>query len=131
MVEKPQGKIDVRILSFLTSNMFLACILFALGQLLGWFHLNSQFVWGWWENRPIVALLIFSLPAGLCFWWGMQLAYAEMGEIWGPRFLIFCLSYHTFPVLTWYFLNESMFTVKTMVCVVLAFTIALIQLFWK
>jgi len=61
----------------------------------------------------------------------MRLAYAEMGEIWGPRFLIFALSYFTFPALTWYFLNESMFTAKTMTCVTLSFAIMGIQLFWK
>ena len=70
-------------------------------------------------------------PAALCFWYGMRLAYGEMEEVWGPRFLIFSLSYVTFPLLTWYFLNESMFTPKTMTCVALAFTIALIQLLWR
>ena len=76
-------------------------------------------------------LLIFSRPAGLGFWYGMQLAYEDMHEVWGPRFLIFALSYFTFPILTWYFLNESMFTAKTMICVSLSFVIMGIQLFWK
>jgi len=102
-----------------------------VGQGFGWFHLNSQFVWKWWEGRPLLPLIMFSLPAGLCFWYGVQLAYAEMNEIWGPRFLIFALSYVTFPILTWYFLHESMFTTKTMICVSLSFIIMAIQLFWK
>jgi len=114
-----------------TFKLLFACLLFAVGQGFGWFHLNSQFVWEWWKDRPFAALFAFSLPAGLCFWLGMKIAYAEMGEVWGPRFLIFCLSYLTFPVLTWYYLNESMFTPKTMVCVTLAFAIALIQLLWR
>jgi hypothetical protein len=37
----------------------------------------------------------------------------------------------TFPFLTWYFLNESMFTTKTMLCVLLSAIIVGIQLFWK
>ena len=111
--------------------MFWACVLFTMGQLFGFFHLNSQFIWEWWNGRPFIALFVFSIPAGLCFWLGMNLAYAEMGEVWSPRFLIFSFSYLTFPMLTWYFLNESMFTLKTMVCVALAFTIALIQLLWR
>mgnify|MGYP003662087353 FL=1 len=114
-----------------TSKMLLACSLFALGQTFGWFQLNSQFVWEWWKDRPILATLLYSIPAGLCFWAGVKIAYEEMGEVWGPRFLIFCLSYLTFPILTWYFLNESMFTSKTMVCVLLSFVIVAIQLFWK
>jgi len=109
----------------------MACVLFLIGQGFGWFHLNSQFVWKWWEDRPFLPIFIFTVPAALCFWYGMRLAYAEMGEIWGPRFLIFALSYFTFPALTWYFLNESMFTAKTMTCVTLSFAIMGIQLFWK
>ena len=120
-----------RRLSLLTSKLLMACALFAIGQTFGWFHLNSQFVWEWWKDKPFLALFAFSLPAGLCFWVGIQMAYAEMGEVWGPRFLIFALSYLTFPFLTWYFLQESMFTAKTMTCVALAFVIALIQLLWR
>jgi|TARA_R110002012_G_scaffold309646_2_gene516816 hypothetical protein len=114
-----------------TSNLLIACILFTIGQFFGWFHLNAQFVWDFWKGKPILTMMSFSLPGGLCFWYGIQLAYAEMEEVWGPRFLIFCLSYITFPFLTWYFLGESMFTAKTMTCVGLAFTIAMIQLFWR
>jgi len=33
--------------------------------------------------------------------------------------------------LTWWFLHESMFTAKTMACVVLSFMIVAIQLFWR
>ncbi len=114
-----------------TSNMIWACVLFTLGQALGWFHLNAQFVWEWWKPRPILALFAFSFPAGLCFWKGMQMAFEETGSVWGPRFLIFCASYITFPILTWYLLGESMFTAKTMTCVLLATMIALVQLFWR
>ena len=114
-----------------TSKILIVCLLFTVGQVFGWFHLNSQLVWEWWKDKPLLPIVLFTLPASLCFWYGMQLAYAEMGEIWGPRFLIFALSYLTFPFLTWYFLNESMFTIKTMICVGLAFIIALIQLLWR
>ena len=38
-----------------TSKILLACSLFAIGQTFGWFHLNSQFVWEWWKNKPFLA----------------------------------------------------------------------------
>jgi hypothetical protein len=41
------------------------------------------------------------------------------------------MSYLTFPLLTWWLLNESMFTMKTMLCVTLSFMIIAIQLGWK
>jgi hypothetical protein len=39
----------------------------------------------------------------------------------------FGISYLIFPALTWYFLNESMFTWKTMTCILLSFIILYIQ----
>jgi hypothetical protein len=115
----------------MTHKLFLACLLFAAGQTMGWFQLNSQFAWEWWKDKPLTSVLLYSIPTGICFWYGIRIAYEEMGEVWGPRFLIFSMSYLTFPILTWYFLNESMFTTKTMVCVLLSFVIVAIQLFWK
>ena len=55
----------------------------------------------------------------------------EMNELWGQRYLIFGMSYLTFPILTWHFMNESMFTTKTLLCTFLAFVIVGIQFFWK
>ncbi len=115
----------------ISAKMVLACSLFALGQMLAWFQINSQFVWDWWADKPILTVAIYSIPASLCFWYGVRIAYSEMNEIWGPRFLIFGLSYVTFPFLTWYFLHESPFTPRTMMCVLLSFVIIGIQLLWR
>jgi len=115
----------------ISSKLILAMSLFALGQTLAWFQINSQFVWEWWKQHPIVAVIVYGLPTGLCFLYGVKFAYEEMGQVWGPRFLIFSMSYLTFPILTWYFLNESMFTTKTMICVFLSMLIVGVQLFWR
>ena len=132
MADKPNTKSAPRRSSLPTSNLLFACTLFAIGQTLGWFQLNSQFVWEWWSNKPLLSAIVFSIPTGICFWYGVKIAYEEMGQVvWGPRFLIFSMSYFTFPLLTYHFLNESMFTVKTMICVILSFAIVGIQLFWK
>ena len=113
------------------SKILLACLFFAVAQMMAWFQLYSQFVWEWWIDRPITSVLTFGIPAGLCFWYGTNIAVNAMGEAWGPRLLIFGMSYLTFPLLTWWLLNESMFTLKTMLCILLSFTIVSIQLFWK
>lgn len=116
----------------ISSGLFWACCLFTLGQVMAWFQNNSQFVWEWWAERPFVTVAIFSIPTGLCFWFGVKLAYEAMGQVvWGPRFVMFALSYLTFPLLTWKFLGESMFTPKTMICVFLSMLIIGVQLFWK
>ncbi len=112
-------------------NIFVGCLLFILGQTLVWFQLNSQFVWDWWKDKPIPAIIFFSIPASFCFWYGVRMVVGEMNELWGPRLLIFGMSYLTFPLLTWYYMNESMFTPKTMICVLLSFAIIAVQLFWR
>jgi hypothetical protein len=115
----------------ISSKLWIALSLFALGQTLAWFQINSQFVWEWWREHPIFAVALYGIPTGLCFLYGVRFAYEEMGQVWGPRFLIFSMSYLTFPILTWYFLNESMFTTKTMICVFLSMLIVAVQLFWR
>lgn len=115
-----------------TSKLLIACALFAIGQSLAWFQINSQFVWEWWRQKPVLAVILYGIPTGLCFLYGVRIAYEEMGQqVWGPRFLIFAMSYLTFPLLTWHFLGESMFTMRTMICVFLSFLIVAVQLFWK
>jgi hypothetical protein len=106
-------------------------IFFCAGCTLSWFLNNSQFVWGWWKDKPLVAAGIYAIPAGMLYWYGTKYAYAGLGEVWGARFMAFSASYFVFPVLTYFLLKESMFTTKTMLCVGLSLCIVLIQLFWK
>ncbi len=112
-------------------NLLYACILYALGHTLNWFAMHCQFVWPWWKGRIILSALAFGVLGVLCFVYGTTHAYKAMGELWGPRFLGFAMSFFIFPVLTWHFMNESMFTLKTMLCVVLSVSILCIQIFWR
>lgn len=106
-------------------------VLFGLGHIFIWFQLYSHYVWTWWENKPIHAVLIFGIPASIFFWYGTKIAVDATSEAWSARMLGFGMSYLTFPALTWWLLEESMFTAKTMTCVLLSFLIIAIQVFWK
>ncbi len=119
--------------TIVNDNYFLimACLCMFGGQLCVWFGSNAQIVWNWWSDKPLLAAILFGIPASLFFWHGTKYGYAAMNELWGPRFLGFGMSYLTFPVLTYYLAHETMFTAKTMVCVLLSFTIMGIQIFWK
>ena len=111
--------------------MILACLCMFGGQFCVWFGTNSQVVWKWWADKPMLSAILFGIPATWFFWHGTKYGYIAMKELWGPRFLGFGMSYLTFPLLTWYLAHESMFTAKTMLCVMLSFTIMGIQIFWK
>ena len=112
-------------------KLAIACASKLVGQINVWFGTNSQLVWKWWSNKPMLAAVLFGVPATICFWYGTKYAFEAMNELWGPRFLGFGMSYVSFPILTWWLLNESMFTTKTMICVLLSFMIMAIQIFWK
>lgn len=115
----------------MTSKFLFACFLILLGHIVSWYATYSQFIWGWCKDNVILLPLIFSIPTGYLFTYGMRFAVQEMGEAWGPRLVGFGISYLVFPLLTYHYFNESMFTPKTIACVLLSFLIVAIQVFWK
>ncbi|MAH44448.1 hypothetical protein CMI37_01375 [Candidatus Pacearchaeota archaeon] len=115
----------------MNSKLLIPAVLFVTAQTLVWFQLYSHYIWKWWENKPIAAALIYGIPASICFWYGTKIAVDATEAAWTARLLGFGMSYLTFPLLTWWLLNESMLTSKTMLCVLLSFMIVGIQLFWK
>jgi len=88
---------------------------------------NLQFVDEFWKNKPILSNLLFGVPCGFFYWYGTKYFMLEVEELWTSRFIGFALSYLTFPIMTWYYLNESMFTQKTLICTFLAFLIMIVQ----
>ena len=108
----------------------LAIIIFIIGHTLTWFNINSQFAWEYWKDKPLLAAIIYSVPISLLFWYGAKLMFETHGA-WGARLVGFAASYATFPLLTFIFLNESIFQVKTFLCLLLSIGIIAIQIFWK
>ena len=111
-------------------EMVIGSLLFLAGQALVWMQTNSQLVWEWWKDKPITAALVYSVPITLAFWYGTRYAMQSTPELWTARFTAAVISYLTFPLMTWFYLGESMFTIKTMLCVLLAFMILIVQIFF-
>ena len=83
-----------------------------------------------YAGKSLIIALLLAVPTTLFAYFGTKFGYAALGEsAWSVRFFAFAISYLTFPVLTWWFLGESMFTVKTMLCVALSFMIIAIQIY--
>tara|TARA_B100000900_G_scaffold413966_1_gene439259 strand:+ start:3772 stop:4143 length:372 start_codon:yes stop_codon:yes gene_type:complete len=121
-----------KIIMFFSYEMILSICFFIAGHTMGWFAGNSQFVWEFWKDKPILATLVFGIPAGLLFWYGTKYCFeATGGELWSVRFIAAVFSYVTFPIMTWYFLGESIFTPKTMICIFLAMSILLVQMYYN
>ena len=114
-----------------STNIWAAIGCFIAGHVCVWFQLNSQFIWDWWKDKPLLAVSLYALPIGLSFWLGSKFMYQETEELWAGRFVGFAASYFVFPMLTWWLHHESPFTTKTIICVVLSIMIMLVQVFWK
>tara|TARA_R100001244_G_scaffold99880_1_gene74533 strand:- start:116 stop:460 length:345 start_codon:yes stop_codon:yes gene_type:complete len=113
------------------NNFALMFSLFAMGHTFIWFQNNSQLTWDFWNDKLLLAMSCFGLPALFCFWWATKIGYEEIKELWSVRMTAFGASYLMFPILTWVFLRESMFTTKTMICIALSLIIVLIQAYWR
>tara|TARA_R110000824_G_scaffold287986_2_gene476008 strand:+ start:312 stop:653 length:342 start_codon:yes stop_codon:yes gene_type:complete len=113
-------------MSYLWGTLF-----FTVGNILAWFQFNSQFVWPWWQNRPVLSNVIFAIPMGICFWYAVKNVVLASGELWTSKLVGFGVSNFVFAIMTYIFLKESIFTTKTMMCLFLASLIIVIQIFWK
>ena len=109
----------------------LAIGFYLVGNILAWFQFNSQFVWPWWKDKSLLSVLIYAIPMCLCFYYGTRILVTEYDSLWTARLGGFGLGIMIFSLLTYGFMGESVFTFKTMSCIVLSFAIVLIQLFYK
>ena len=106
-------------------------LLFLAAQTLAWYQLNSQFVWDYWEDKAILSSLIFSIPVALLFWYGTKNIYDYSEQLWTCRFLGFTSGIFVFSILTWIHLDESILTLKTLLCLLLSCAILAVQVFMK
>tara|TARA_Y100000356_G_C10995630_1_gene150663 strand:+ start:65 stop:403 length:339 start_codon:yes stop_codon:yes gene_type:complete len=111
-------------------NVLLGALFFFVGQIVGWFSMNSQFISDWWKDKPIAAAVLMGIPTSICFWYAYKIIMESTGSAWTARFIGSSMGLIVFPMLTWFLLGESMFTAKTMLCFFLAILIILIQLFY-
>ena len=90
-----------------------------------------QFIDGVSRAKALTLSIALAVPITLLAFNGSRLVYESLEDsAWAARFVGFGVSYLVFPILTWVFLDESMFTVKTMLCIALSCVIIGIQVFW-
>ena len=107
-----------------------AVSLFALAQLFAWFQLNSQYMWEWWRGKAFISALVWGIPCSMFFYYAWTTAADAAGSVWSARFIGSSVGIVIFPILTYVFLGETMFTAKTMVCFTLALLVVIIQIFF-
>ena len=108
--------------------VFITIVLFIINNILIWYQLNSQLVWDWAKGTKSMWLMsLMGIPISLLFWYATKWGYIGFGNLWSVRFLGFAASMMTFPIMTYFYLGETI-TIKTFITIVLAFIIMLLQL---
>ncbi|MEC7115608.1 MAG: hypothetical protein VXW76_03465 [Actinomycetota bacterium] len=110
-------------------NIVLGVGALILVHILVWLTTNLQLVDGWKDSGKIWCVIVgLAIPTSLVAAYATKMLYASLDSAWSIRFIGFGTSYLIFPVMTWLLLGESMFTLKTTICIALSIVILVIQL---
>lgn len=114
---------------YLNNNfLYLGMILYFLGGIVGWFQNNLWQFSDWWKDRGSISVLVFSIPIGYTMYYAWKYFVLYFGSTWSARMMFFALSYMIFPILTYLFLNESPFTIKNIISIILSILIIVVQI---
>ena len=84
----------------------------------------------WSKDNPLLIAIPGVMVSYFSIFATKHLAEAFDGMVWPSRLIGFGIGIILFSALTWILLGEKI-EMKSAICVVLAFCILLIQLFWK
>ena len=122
-------KVNMENMSKITA-LILCLGIFVLVQIITWFQLNGQFVWPWFKNN-VFLLCLFGIPISWLYIESTRLGFIAFdGLIWPGRLLGFAMGMLTFAVCANVFMGEGLNT-KTIVSLILATILTVIQVFWK
>ena len=110
--------------------IFLGFLYFIIGQVLIWFQSHLQFFNNWSKDNPFIISIAGIGVSYVSILATKHLAEAYDGLVWPSRLIGFGIGIVIFSGLTWWLLGEKI-EMKSAICVILAFCILLIQLYWK
>jgi hypothetical protein len=113
-----------------TKLLLIGFTYFIIGQLVIWFQSHLQFISNWSKDNPFLVAIPGVAVSYVSILATRNLAEAFDGLVWPSRLIGFSIGIILFSILTWILLGEKV-EMKSAVCVILAFCIMLIQMFWK
>ena len=112
-------------------NLILGVLLAALGQSLIWFQINGQFVWPFFKKNPFLISLIFGTTISYVFIWSTHYIVTYYnGTVWESKLIAFGIGMLLFSIFTYNYLGEGL-NMKTIVSIILATILVLIQFLWN
>lgn len=101
-----------------------------LAQVLTFVQLQGQFRWEWFKQHPWIVSLM-GVPISFLYIMSVKYMVSHFGgELWPSRLMGFSIGAIVFSYMAHLWFQEP-FTLKTLICLGLAFTIMMVQLFWK
>lgn len=101
-----------------------------IAQVLTFFQLQGQLKYEWFKTH-YWAIVLMGIPISMAFMYSVEnIITAFSGQMWPSRLIGFSIGAISFAVLSYIIFNEPI-TAKTLICLGLAFTILVIQLFVK
>ena len=111
--------------------LLFGCLLAVIGHSVAWFGGNSQFLWDSWKSNPLYSVIVFGIPSNIIFWLASKYLYGETHSIWQIRWIMFAASFPAMYVLSKIFFNETFFTHRNIVTLLLAISIIYVQFHFK
>ncbi len=104
-------------------------LIIILAQIISFVQLQSQSRFQWAKDNSLIMVLM-GLPISYLFLNSTRLINEYTGATWPGRLIGQAIGIVIFSLMSWLIFKEQM-TVKTAVCITLALTVVIIQIFWK
>ena len=109
------------------NHLVLGVLYGLLGQIGSFLQLQGSAKYGWYEKHPYILLLV-SIPLSWLYIQSVKhLILCFGGEIWQSRFIGFGIGIIVFSIMSSLLFKEP-FTIKTIISIILAIIIILIQI---
>tara|TARA_A100001391_G_C4974392_1_gene253557 strand:+ start:86 stop:427 length:342 start_codon:yes stop_codon:yes gene_type:complete len=109
------------------NKLHLALIANFVASIIAFFQLQGHFVWDKSWLKSIWFIYFTSILIAPLYWYSTKWSYEHFGALWNMRLAGFGIGTLTFGLLTWLLIGEVP-TLKTIICILLAASIILIQI---
>jgi multidrug transporter EmrE-like cation transporter len=106
-----------------------ALLLSIIAQVISFIQLQGQIAWKFPRENPYVMMLL-GLPISLIFIKTTKIFNEAYDANWPGRLIGFGIGVIVFTIMSWLVFREHP-SPKTLTCLGLAFTIVILQIFWK
>jgi multidrug transporter EmrE-like cation transporter len=111
-------------------KLFIGVVVGIIAQTLTFFQLQGQLKYEWFKNNYWLVVLM-GIPVSMLFMFSVKnMVSAYGGEMWPSRLIGFSIGAVVFTYFSWSLFGEPL-SLKTIICLILSFSILGVQLFMK